>query len=282
MCPAIVQRVPSHFPHFPALAFICSLPLSHIYPVIASTSLPLSQMRPAVASTSLLLPSYFPCSCPTRTQLLPPLPCSCLHMCPVLVPYVPSRCPHFPAPAFICTLPLFQMRSAIASTSMLLPSYVSWPCPTRTQSLPHFPALALMCALPVSHINPVIASTSLLLHLYVSWPCPTRTQSLPPLPSSCLHMCPALVPHVPSHCLHCPALAFICALPLSHTYPDTAFTSLLLPSYVPCPCPTCVLPLSPLPCICLHMCPALVPHVSCHCPHFPALAFICALPLFHM
>ena len=282
MLPAIVPHLPCHclyFPalvpnascrclHFPALAFIFALLLSHAYPVITSTP--------------LLLPSYVPCPCPIRTQSLPPLPCSCLHMYPALVPNAFCHCLHFHALAFVCVLALSYTYPVIAP----LPCSCLDVCSARVPHVPshylHFPPLAFICVLPLCHTYPVIASTALLLPSYVPCPCGTRTQSLPLLPSSCLHMCPALVPHVPSHCLHCPALAFICALPLSHTYPDTAFTSLLLPSYVPCPCPTCVLPLSPLPCICLHMCPALVPHVSCHCPHFPALAFICALPLFHM
>ena len=194
-------------------------------------------MRPVVASTSLLLPSYVPYPCPTRTQSFPPLPCSCLDVCPAIDPHISSYYLHFPVLALVCALLLSNVYRVISPTSLLLPSYAPCHCPTFTLSLPLLPC-----------------------------PCPKCVLPLPPLPCSCLHICPALVPRVPSYYLYSPALAFICALSLSHTYPVVAPTSLLLPSYVPCPCSKCVLPLPPLPCSCLRMCPGLVLHVPSHCP----------------
>ena len=66
-------------------------------------------------------------------------------------------------------------------------------------------------------------------------------------------------------------------LPLSLICPPVfASTSLLLPSYVPCPCPT-------LHCFCLHIsCHALplalVPHLDSHCLHMcPVIALLILL-----
>ena len=130
------------------------------------------------------------------------LPRNFPQMNPAFVPHQPFHCPHtFPAIVVICALP---------SPLCGLPLYphLLYPCPHMDFAwcLPSFNTYAPPCLLP-----PYI--------------CHALNNRIFPFS----YISPALVPNASCRCLHFPALAFICALPLSHTYSVISSTSLLLP-----------------------------------------------------
>ena len=97
-------------------------------------------------------------------------------------------------------------------TSLLLPSYVPFPCSTCDRPLPYFPALASICALPLLHMWPAIAPT-----------CPDLASYLPCLSHN---ICTHFSPHVP-----CPCPIIFLPFAIMHKCPIFDMCSALYPRW---------------------------------------------------